>query len=69
MIGALIAIIAIVSLATYINDKMPDMQLLAGYQSFAIVCISVFLLGILIAYISTYFATQRFLNLKSDELY
>ena len=69
MIGALIAIIAIVSLATYINDKMPDMQLLDGYQSLAIVCLSVFLLGILIAYISTYFATQRFLNLKSDELY
>lgn len=69
MIGALIAIVAIISLATYVNDKLPDMQLLAGYQSLAIVCLSVFLTGILIAYISTYFATQRFLNLKSDELY
>ncbi|PJR04630.1 cell division protein FtsX [Avrilella dinanensis] len=69
MVGALVAIIAIISLATYVNNKLPDLQLLSGYQSLAIVCISVFLLGILIAYISTYFATQRFLNLKSDELY
>ncbi len=67
--GALVAIVAIVSLATYINNQLPDIQLLAGYQSLAMVCGGVFLLGILIAYISTYFATQRFLNLKSDELY
>ena len=69
IIGALVAIVAIVSLATYINNQLPDIQLLAGYQSLAMVCGGVFLLGILIAYISTYFATQRFLNLKSDELY
>lgn len=69
IIGALVAIVAIVSLATYINNQLPDIQLLAGYQSLAMVCGGVFLLGILIAYISTYFATQRFLNLQSDELY
>lgn len=69
IIGALVAIVAIVSLATYINNQLPDIQLLAGYQSLAMVCVGVFLLGILIAYISTYFATQRFLNLQSDELY
>lgn len=69
IIGALVAIVAIVSLATYINNQLPDIQLLAGYQSLVMVCGGVFLLGILIAYISTYFATQRFLNLQSDELY
>lgn len=69
MVGAVVAIIAIIILATYVNNKLPDMQLLDGYQSLAMVCLAVFLLGILIAYISTFFATQRFLNLKSDELY
>lgn len=69
IIGALVAIVAIVSLATYINNQLPGIQLLAGYQSLVMVCGGVFLLGILIAYISTYFATQRFLNLQSDELY
>ena len=30
---------------------------------------AVFLIGIFITWISTFFATQRFLNLKTDELY
>jgi len=30
---------------------------------------AVFLLGILITWLSTFFATQRFLNLRTDELY
>jgi cell division transport system permease protein len=31
--------------------------------------LGVFFLGVLISWISTYFATQRFLNLKTDQLY
>src|SRR5690606_28622150 len=69
MVGALVAIIVIISLATYVNNKLPDLQLLSGYQSLAIVCIIVFLLGILIAKISTFFATHHFMNLKTIVLY
>jgi len=34
-----------------------------------VVSVVLFLVGIIITYISTFFATQRFLNLKSDDLY
>jgi len=31
--------------------------------------VAIFLIGILITWWSTFFATQRFLNLKTDQLY
>jgi len=31
--------------------------------------VGIFLLGIVITWISTFIATQRFLNLKTDQLY
>jgi cell division transport system permease protein len=35
----------------------------------ALVLLGVVAVGILITWISTYFATQRFLNLRTDDLY
>lgn len=69
MIGAVIAIICILMLSYYIDTKFPSLNLLKDYESLAIVCGGVFLVGIFITWISTYLATQRFLNLKSDQLY
>jgi cell division transport system permease protein len=34
-----------------------------------LVLVGVFAIGILITWLSTYFATQRFLNLRTDDLY
>jgi cell division transport system permease protein len=34
-----------------------------------VVLLSILVLGIVITFISTYFATQRFLNLRTDDLY
>jgi cell division transport system permease protein len=34
-----------------------------------LVLLGVLLVGILITWISTFFATQRFLNLRTDDLY
>lgn len=69
IIGAVLAIIGLIALTYYVDSKVPSMELIKEYQSLAIVCIGVLLLGIMITYISTFFATQRFLNLKSDDLY
>ena len=69
MIGSALAIIGILALTSYADKKLPTLGLMNDVQSIALVCGTVFILGIIITYISTYFATQRFLNLKSDDLY
>ena len=69
IIGALIAITGLVLVAYYLNDKLPEINLLENPINFALLCGSVLFTGILITWISTFFATQRFLNLKTDDLY
>ena len=69
MIGAAIALLAIGGVVYYVNTNFQDLGLLDEPYIMVILFVSVFLLGILISFISTYFATQRFLNLRTDELY
>ena len=69
MIGAVIALFAIGGVVYYINNNFQDFGLFDEPYILVILFVSVFLLGILISFISTYFATQRFLNLRTDELY
>ena len=69
MIGAAIALLAIGGVVYYVNTNFQDLGLLDEPYILVILFVSVFLLGILISFISTYFATQRFLNLRTDELY
>lgn len=69
IIGSVLAIIGILALTAYADSKLPTLGLMSDLQSILLVCGTVFIVGIIITYISTYFATQRFLNLKSDDLY
>jgi cell division transport system permease protein len=69
MIGAGLAIIALIGVLIYLESNFPDLGLLDDQLLIALVLISVFALGVLITWISTYFATQRFLNLRTDDLY
>lgn len=69
MIGSILAIIGVLAIAYYADSKFPTLLILEDTQSLFIVCGGIFIVGIIITYISTFFATQRFLNLKSDDLY
>ena len=69
LIGSILAIIAVISLTSYVDKQLPTLGLMTDYKSLSIVSIGILLVGIIITWISTYFATQRFLNLKSDDLY
>ncbi|MDX1829503.1 MAG: permease-like cell division protein FtsX [Lutibacter sp.] len=68
-LGAIVAIIALIALGLYVNNLVPELNLLSDYKWFAILALFIIGLGILISWISTFFATQRFLNLQVDELY
>lgn len=71
IIGSLLAIAGILGLSYYLDQRFPDLGigLQENYMPIAIVSIGILLIGIIITSISTYFATQKFLNLKSDQLY
>ena len=69
IIGALLAILALLGFIIYMNDKIPEIELLGDYNILGIVFGTLLILGILITWIITFFATRRFLNLRTDELY
>lgn len=69
MMGAGLAIVALIGVLVYLQTNFPDLGILDDKLLVAIVLLLVFGLGVLITWISTYFATQRFLNLRTDDLY
>jgi len=69
IIGAIVSNIALIGFIIYINKMVPEIELLSDYKMLGILFLFVIILGILITWISTFFATQRFLNLRTDELY
>lgn len=69
IIGAILALIGMAIVLYYINKTFPELELLTNPILMVLLFVVVFALGIVITWISTHFATQRFLNLKTDELY
>ena len=69
MIGAILALIGMAAVLYYLNKSFSELQLLSDVYLLAGLFAGVFLMGIVITWLSTFFATQRFLNLKTDELY
>ncbi|MBI6117629.1 cell division protein FtsX [Salegentibacter maritimus] len=69
IIGAIIALIGMAGALYYLNNSFPQLALTSDLKILAGLFIGVFAMGILITWISTFFATSRFLNLKTDELY
>ncbi len=69
MIGAVLAIVELAAVIFYANNYFPEFGLIDNRIELAAVFGGIFLIGILITWFSTFFATQRFLNLRTDELY
>ncbi len=69
MIGAFVALIGVGVALYYLNKTFPELALLDDEILLIILFLGVFGIGVLITWISTFFATQRFLNLRTDELY
>jgi cell division transport system permease protein len=69
MIGSVLAVLALIGTLIYLNTSFPNLGILDDQLMIALVLLGVVAVGILITWISTYFATQRFLNLRTDDLY
>jgi len=68
-IGALLALTALGIIIYYVDKYAPSLHLIKDYVTLGYLVGGVLISAFLITWISTYFATQRFLNLKTDELY
>lgn len=69
IIGSIVALAGMAIVLYYLDKTFIELELLRNTISIAALFVGVFLLGILITWISTFIATQRFLNLKTDQLY
>ena len=69
VIGAILALIGMGIVLYYLNLTFPELELLQKPILVGSLFVGIFLLGVLITWISTFIATQRFLNLKTDQLY
>jgi len=69
IIGAVLALIGMGIVLYYLNKSFPELELLRDSTLLIALFLGVFLMGIFITWLSTFFATSRFLNLKTDELY
>lgn len=69
IIGAIVALLELSIVVYYLNLNFPDFGFLSNPLELVILFTTVFFIGITITWFSTFFATQRFLNLRTDELY
>ncbi|GGE09403.1 cell division protein FtsX [Psychroflexus salis] len=69
IVGSILSLAGMAVLMYYLNEAFPNLNLLKDPIIVGSVFAGIFILGIIITWISTFFATQRFLNLKTDELY
>ena len=69
VIGAVLAIIALIGTLIYIDNSFPSLNILEDQLMVVLVLLGVLAVGILITWVSTFFATQKYLNLRTDDLY
>lgn len=69
IIGSIIALMALAVMLYYLDRAFPELLILDQQVLLASLFIGIFFIGIFISWLSTFFATQRFLNLKTDDLF
>lgn len=69
VIGAVLAIFALIGTLIYIDNTFPSLTILEDQLMVALVLLGVLVVGVLITWVSTFFATQKYLNLRTDDLY
>ena len=69
LLGAFIAFLGLSIVIYYVDSYIPTLELIKDYVSLCYVTGGVLFIAFFITWISTFFATQRFLNLQTNDLY
>ena len=67
--GSILAVFGNIVFLYYVNISFPELQIMKQLFEITYMFVVLFFIGIFISWLSTYWATQRFLNLKTNELY
>jgi cell division transport system permease protein len=68
-IGAIVAMVGLAGVIYYADKSFPELQIIQDKLLLGGLFLFIFLMGLVITWLSTYIATQRFLNLRTDDLY
>ena len=69
LLAALLALLGLALVVYYLNKNIPTLELLKDYASLGYVAAIVVFIAFVLTWLSTFFATQRFLNLQTNDLY
>lgn len=69
ILGSLLAMAGVAAVLYFLDRSWPQLELMADPIGVGALFLFIFLMGVFITWLSTYFATQRFLNLRTNELY
>ncbi len=69
ILGSILAMIGVGLVLYFLDKAWPQLGLMNDVVILSSLFLFILLMGIFITWISTFFATQRFLNLRTDELY
>ena len=69
LLGSLISLIGLALVVYYTDQKIPVLSLSKDYTTLIFLGSGILVMALIISWLSTFFATQRFLNLQTDELY
>ena len=69
LIGSALAVVSLIITLLYLDSSYPNLGILEEKLLITLVLLGVVSVGVVITWLSTYFATQRFLNLRTDDLY
>lgn len=69
LIGSFLSLVGMAVVLYYLNESFPELNFIGDKLILLALFAAILLLGIVISWLSTFFATQRFLNLNTDELY
>ena len=69
VVSGIIAIALLFGLFYALNNMIDAFEISFGFQNFLLLVVSLILFGIIITFISTWFALNKYLRLKLDDLY
>jgi len=69
VIGAFISFIGLAAIIIYVDEYIPELELLKDYLTLTYLFGGVLFFAFFITWLSTFLATRRFLNLQTNDLY
>lgn len=68
-IGALIAIIFLITLLYFANKNFPELMLFADLKTLGIIALGISFTGVFLSWLFTFLAVRKYLNLRTEDLY